>query len=74
VRRRDGATRWGIYYDVESPNIYVETFLVDSVAVHERQHDHFTVADHELEKRVRSYTVEPVTAKHFIYADKADRS
>jgi hypothetical protein len=74
VRRRDGATRWGIYYDVESPNTYVETFLVDSVAEHERQHDHFTVADHELEKRVWSYTVEPVTAKHFIYADKTNRS
>ena len=74
VRRRDGATRWGIYYDADSPNTYLETFLVDSVAEHERQHDHFTVADHELEKRVQSYTAGPTTAKHYIYADKTNRS
>jgi hypothetical protein len=72
IRRRDGATRWGIYYDTESPNVYVETFLVDSWAEHERQHDRFTVADRELENRVLSYALEPTTAKHYIYA-KATR-
>jgi MFS family permease len=74
VRRRDGATRWGIYYDTDSPNTYLETFVVDSWAEHERQHEHFTVADHELEKRVLSYTVEKAKAKHFIYAKKMKRS
>jgi MFS family permease len=70
IRRRDGATRWGIYYDTESPNVYLETFLVDSWAEHQRQHDRFTVADRELEKRVLSYTIEPTTAKHYIYAKR----
>ena len=74
VRRRDGATRWGIYYDTESPNTYVETFVVDSWAEHERQHEHFTVADHEIEERVLSYTVEEAKTKHFIYAKKLKRS
>ncbi len=68
IRRRDGATRWGIYYDTESPNVYLESFIVDSWAEHERQHFRFTVADHELEKRVLSYTLEPTTVKHYIYA------
>jgi MFS family permease len=70
VRRRDGATRWGIFYDTEAPNIYLETFMVDSWAEHARQHERFTVADHELEKRVLSYTVEQAKVKHFIYAKK----
>nr|HEV7953250.1 MFS transporter [Candidatus Acidoferrales bacterium] len=74
VRRRDGATRWGIYYDSESPHTYLEIFLVNTLAEHERQHDHFTVADHELEKRVQSYTVEQSKVKHFIYAKKTKRS
>jgi len=74
VRRRDGATRWGIYYDTDSPNTYLETFIVNSLAEHERQHEHFTVADHEIEKRIESFTVEPTKVKHFIYAKKLKRS
>src|SRR5580692_1271109 len=70
IRRRDGATRWGIYFDTESPHAYLETFLVDSWLEHERQHDRFTVSDHELEKRVLSYTMEKVVVKHFIHAKR----
>jgi len=70
IRRRDGATRWGIYYDTEASNVYLETFLVDSWAEHERQHDRFTVADEELEKRVQSYALEKTTVKHYIYAKR----
>lgn len=74
IRRRDGATRWGIFYDAQSPNLYLENFLVDSWAEHQRQHDRFTVADHELEKRVLSYVLEPTTVKHYIYARKIRHS
>jgi MFS family permease len=70
VRRRDGATRWGIFYDAESPGKYLETFVVDSWAEHERQHDRFTIADRELEKRVLRYTLEPTRVRHFVYARK----
>ncbi len=74
IRRRDGATRWGIYYDTEAADVYLETFLVDSWAEHERQHDRFTVADEELEKRVLSYALEKETVKHYIYAKRDERS
>jgi MFS family permease len=74
IRRRDGATRWGIFYDTQAPNVYLETFLVDSWAEHQRQHNRFTVADHELEKRVLSYTLEPTTVKHYIYAKRTKHS
>ena len=70
IRRRDGATRWGIFFDTESPNVYLETFLVDSWLEHERQHERFTASDHEIEKRVLSYTVEKTTVKHYIYAKR----
>jgi MFS family permease len=74
IRRRDGATRWGIYFDTESPNAYLETFLVDSWAEHERQHARFTVADRELEKQVLSYALEPSEVKHDIHATRTTDS
>jgi MFS family permease len=70
IRRRDGATRWGIFLDTEIPNAYLETFLVDSLAEHQRQHGRFTVADRELELRVLSYALEATTVKHYIRARK----
>jgi MFS family permease len=70
IRRRDGATRWGIFYDTGTPSVYLETFMVDAWVEHQRQHDRFTVADHELEKRVMSFAVEPIVVKHYIYAKK----
>ncbi len=68
VRRRDGATSWGIFVDTEAPDTYLESFKVDSWAEHERQHDRFTVADREIENQVLGYAVQPVEIKHFIYA------
>src|SRR4029077_12674595 len=37
IRRRDGASRWGICRDLEIPNRYLETFVVSSWAEHLRQ-------------------------------------
>ena len=68
--RRDGATEWGIFADTENPNVYLESFLVDSWGEHERQHHRFTRADADIEKRVQSYTVKPPEVKHYIYARK----
>ena len=47
---------------------------MDSWLEHERQHTRFTVSDHELEKRVLSYTVERTVAKHYIHAQKTKHS
>ncbi len=68
VRRRDGATSWGVFVDTEAPDIYLESFKVDSWAEHERQHDRFTMADREIEHQVLGYAIQPVEVKHFIYA------
>ena len=68
VRRRDGASRWGIFHDTEVADRFVETFLVNSWAEHLRQHDRQTLADRELEERVRSYVREYPQVRHLIYA------
>src|SRR5205823_2484707 len=55
VRRRDGASRWGLYRDTEIPDRYVETFVVGSWAEHLRQHTRLTQADRKLEDRIHGF-------------------
>lgn len=67
IRRRDGASRWGIYRDVENADRYVETFLVSSWAEHLRQHERATRADRALEDRLHSYARSAPNVRHLIY-------
>ena len=72
IRRRDGAIHWGIFYDTEIPGVYVESFIVESWAEHERQHSRFTVADHEMEERLNRLTLQPPKTRHYIYAKRME--
>lgn len=74
VRRRDGASRWGVYYDTEHPTRYLETFTVESWAEHLRQHTRFTQADHEVEERLHRFEAKPIIVRHFIYARSKGRA
>ena len=67
IRRRDGASRWGICRDVEASNRYLETFVVPSWQEHVRQHDRLTRADSELEQRLRSCTGRDPLVRHLLY-------
>jgi hypothetical protein len=67
IRRRDGASRWGICRDLENPNRYLETFIVSSWAEHLRQHDRLTRADSQVEERLRSCIVNRPMVRHFLY-------
>ena len=67
IRRRDGAYWWGIFRDTEVPDVYLETFLVNSWAEHLRQHQRETQADREVERRVSSYVVGEPKVHHLIY-------
>lgn len=69
LRRRDGAFEWSIFHDTESPESYVEMFLVRSWAEHLRQHARQTQADRDLEKRIHGYARRAPKVKHLIYAD-----
>ncbi len=57
IRRRDGASQWGIFHDIEAGDRYLEIYLVNSWAEHQRQHERFTQADRKLEQRLRSCVV-----------------
>jgi hypothetical protein len=67
VRRRDGASRWGICRDLEIADRYVETFVVSSWAEHLRQHDRFTRADSQLEERLLSCALDAPIVRHLLY-------
>jgi MFS family permease len=67
IRRRDGASRWGICRDLEVPDRYLETFVVSSWAEHLRQHDRITRADSQIEERLLSCTVNPPKVRHLLY-------
>ena len=66
VRRRTGASRWGVFHDLRDPNLYVETFLVSSWAEHLRQHERSTRADREVAEHVRGYTEGTPSVRHLI--------
>jgi hypothetical protein len=68
VRRRDGASRWGIFHDTEVADRYLEIFQVDSWAEHLRQHERLTQADRKLEQRLHSCVLNEPNVRHFIYA------
>ena len=67
-RRRDGATFWRIYRDLADPSRYVERFIVTSWADYLHQRARATLADQELELRVREFLApgESVTMQHYI--------
>jgi len=72
VRRRNGASRWGIFHDIEAVDRYLEIFLVDSWAEHQRQHERQTRADHELEQRLRTYVVSDPVVRHLIFSQPSE--
>jgi len=68
LRRRDGASRWGIFRDTESIERYVETFIVNSWAEHLRQHARSVKADQLVEEAVRLSARDLPVVRHFIYS------
>jgi hypothetical protein len=66
IRHRDGASRWGIFHDLEHAARYVETFMVSSWAEHLRQHERMTRADRELEERLQRYSSGDPRVQHLV--------
>jgi MFS family permease len=58
VRRRDGGMEWSVYQDAADHTRYVETFLAESWMEHLRQHQRITMADREIERRIRSFCID----------------
>ena len=72
LRRRDGASQWGIFRDTEVPDRYLETFIVDSWAEHLRQHERSVAADRPVEEGVRRATRAAPTVRHLLYVSKSE--
>lgn len=72
IHRRDGGSRWGVYYDTEHSTRYLETFIVESWAEHLRQHTRLTQADRELEEQLHRFERMPNKVRHFLYARSKD--
>ncbi|MFG5408338.1 MFS transporter [Piscinibacter sakaiensis] len=68
TRRRDGATFWRIYRDLSDPSRFCERFIVTSWADYLHQRARATLADQDLESRVRAFVRpgEAVTVTHYI--------
>jgi hypothetical protein len=69
VRRRDGASRWGLYRDLEHAEVYLETFIVTSWAEHLRQHERLTRGDRDLAQLIAAHTQGEPIVRHLIHAE-----
>jgi len=70
LRRRDGASRWGVFRDTSLPDRYLEMFIVGSWAEHLRQHERSVRADRQVEEAVQKATRPQSTVRHFLYVNK----
>lgn len=68
TRRRDGAIFWQHFVDVAEPGRHIEAFVSASWLEHLRQHERVTVADQEIEVRVRGFQTGgvPVRIVHLV--------
>ncbi len=67
-RRRDGATFWRVYRDLSDPSRFCERFIVTSWADYLHQRARTTLADQEIEARVRAFLLpgEVVSIAHYV--------
>lgn len=67
-RRRDGASFWRIYRELNHPDRYLERFIVDSWTDYLRQQGRATLADQQAQAHVRALhcAEDPPVISHFI--------
>jgi MFS family permease len=71
-RRRTGASMWGLFRDLESPDVFLEVFTVATWTEHLRQHDERnTGLDRELDVRASTFLAPGATprVRHFAWAE-----
>jgi hypothetical protein len=68
TRRRDGAYAWGVFQDTDSPERFIEYFIVESWVQHMRQHERVSKADETLQAAVRALHLgpEPPKVSHLV--------
>jgi MFS family permease len=72
-RQRTGATRWSLFRDGESPDRFVEVYLVPTWAEHLSQHrSRLTADDERAEQAAIALAAGPPVVNHLLPADLAD--
>lgn len=68
VRKRDGALRWDVFVDAETPGLVVESFVVASWFEHLRQHERVTNADRLSQEQMQRFHIGdvPPVVRHLI--------
>lgn len=73
-RRRDGATRWGVFEDIEDDGRYVEIFSLESWLDLRRLRERVTKADREIEQRIEAMLGEPRRVRFHVAPSSKPRS
>ena len=73
-RRRDGATRWGVFEDVEDDGRYMEIFSLESWLDLRRLRERVTKADREVEQRIEAMLGEPRRVRFHVAPSHKPRS
>ena len=73
-RRRDGATIWGVFEDVEDDGRYLETFALDCWLDLRRLRERVTRADREIEQRIEAMLEAPHTVRFHVAPPRSSRS
>jgi hypothetical protein len=73
-RRRDGATHWSAFEDVEDDGRYVEVFALDSWLELRRLRERVTRADREIELRIEAMLEEPHRVRFHVAPPRKPRA
>jgi len=75
IRRRDGAFFWGLFFDAEQPERFVEYWLVETWVEHIRQHERGTLSDRIVFERIASFHIGngPPVVTHLVSAEVIER-
>jgi MFS family permease len=76
TRRRNGATSWRVFRDLEQDGCYVERYIIASWAEYMRQRSRMTMADRALQDKVTQFHTAkvPMRVSRFIGVDPQDAS
>ncbi len=71
IRQRDGAVFWGLFFDANAPDRFIEQMVTETWMEHLRQHDRALAADLVYETEVRTFHLgkEEPRVTHLISAD-----
>jgi len=71
-RLQNGVLRWGLFVDIEDPELYREVYLEENWEAHLRQHDRVTHHEQRLSEAANQFHIgtEPPQVQHLLLCDE----